>query len=280
MKIIIDNAGQTCNKFWCYIPALIDCIKNKKKCIILYYDAQIESFPNLFHNDYFKYPTFNKFFNKLFGIESYNWQIRKCFKNKCYNIYPFLFKNFKKTFEYTWNRRYEKIPAEFIPEIKHIFTPRKDILTAIQASFASQKTENNIIVGVHIRRGDYKYFMDGKYCYSINEYANICRTIQSYFKNKNVKFFIATNEKIDRKEMKGIEYFTIDQPSVVKDLYGLSYCDYIIGPPSSFSRWASFYGEVPIYFLMTSHIQESDIIFRKMQCYGFYDDNEKVNFDF
>lgn len=280
MKIIIDNAGQTCNKFWCYIPALIDCIKNKKKCIILYYDAQIEFFPNLFQNNYFIYPTFNKFFNKLLGIESYNWQIRKCFKNKYYNIYPFLFKKFKNIFEYTWDRRYEKIPDEFLPEIKRIFCPKKEILTAIQKSFSPYKSKDSIIIGVHIRRGDYIKFMEGKYFYSIKEYANICRTIQSFFKNENVKFFIASNEKIDSNEFKGLEYFMIENSNAVKDLYGLTFCDYIIGPPSSFSRWASFYGEIPIYYLMSPQIKESDIIFRKMQCYGYYDDNEKIDFDF
>ena len=280
MKIIIDNAGQTCNKFWCYIPALIDCIKSKKRCIILYYDAQIDFFPNLLKNDYFIYPTFNKFINKIIGIETYNWRIRKCFQNKYYNIYPFLFKTFKKTFEYTWDRRYEKISNEYIPEIKRIFSPREDIIIAIQESFKLHKSADNIIIGVHIRRGDYKKFMEGKYFYSIKEYANICRIIQSFFKNKKVKFFIASNEKINSNDFEGLEYFSIENSNVVKDLYGLSFCDYIIGPPSSFSRWASFYGEVPIYYLMNTQIKKSDIIFRKMQCYGYYDNNEKISFDF
>ena len=33
------------------------------------------------------------------------------------------------------------------------------------------------------------------------------------------------------------------------DLYALSRCDYIIGPPSTFSQWASYYGHVPLRFL-------------------------------
>ena len=30
-------------------------------------------------------------------------------------------------------------------------------------------------------------------------------------------------------------------------MYSLAECDYIVGPPSTFSTWASFYGNVPIY---------------------------------
>jgi hypothetical protein len=32
-------------------------------------------------------------------------------------------------------------------------------------------------------------------------------------------------------------------------MYALASCDYIVGPPSTFSLWASFYGQVPLCFL-------------------------------
>jgi hypothetical protein len=35
----------------------------------------------------------------------------------------------------------------------------------------------------------------------------------------------------------------------IEDLYALASCDYIIGPPSTFSQWASFYGNVPRYMV-------------------------------
>jgi hypothetical protein len=37
-------------------------------------------------------------------------------------------------------------------------------------------------------------------------------------------------------------------PAVV-DLYSLAGCDYILGPPSTFSQWASFYGNKPMLHL-------------------------------
>ena len=34
---------------------------------------------------------------------------------------------------------------------------------------------------------------------------------------------------------------------VIEDLYALAQVDYIIAPPSTYSNWAAFYGQVPIY---------------------------------
>ena len=33
------------------------------------------------------------------------------------------------------------------------------------------------------------------------------------------------------------------------DLYSLAQVDLLVGPPSTFTGWASFYGSVPIYWL-------------------------------
>jgi len=36
---------------------------------------------------------------------------------------------------------------------------------------------------------------------------------------------------------------------MVEDLYALAECDYIIGPPSTYTLWASFYGDTPLWFM-------------------------------
>ena len=40
--------------------------------------------------------------------------------------------------------------------------------------------------------------------------------------------------------------------SAVGDLYALARCDYIMGPPSTYTQWASFYGNAPLFHLFTS----------------------------
>ena len=39
----------------------------------------------------------------------------------------------------------------------------------------------------------------------------------------------------------------------MSDLYALAGCDYILGPPGTFSQWASFYGEKPLLQLGDSN---------------------------
>ena len=46
-----------------------------------------------------------------------------------------------------------------------------------------------------------------------------------------------------------INIANLNKSKPVEDMYSLSKCDYIIGPYSSFSAWASFYGEVPYCML-------------------------------
>ena len=41
--------------------------------------------------------------------------------------------------------------------------------------------------------------------------------------------------------------------SSVGDLYALARCDYIFGPVSTFSQWASFYGDKPLFHLHESN---------------------------
>jgi len=41
--------------------------------------------------------------------------------------------------------------------------------------------------------------------------------------------------------------------SPVSDIFALSDCDYILGPKSTFTQWASFYGARPLL-----HLQGSD----------------------
>jgi hypothetical protein len=66
-----------------------------------------------------------------------------------------------------------------------------------------------------------------------------------------VGFLICSNEAINATMYQGLTVcFGTGDP--VEDLYCLSACDYIIGPPSSFSAWAAFYGDKPIRWIVAS----------------------------
>jgi hypothetical protein len=78
---------------------------------------------------------------------------------------------------------------------------------------------------------------------------------------RKIAYVICTNEKNISFVAGG--NFTIfnEERHFVEDLYLLSKCDYIMGPPSTFSGWASFYGNVPLYMLKEIDTKISDEIF-------------------
>lgn len=92
-------------------------------------------------------------------------------------------------------------------------------------------------------------FINGVYHFENSVYKNYMDMIDieiSNKENKEVSFLICSAEKIDVHDFPGLDCFQIPSSTSIEDLYCLSLCNYIIGPPSTFSMWASFYGKVPL----------------------------------
>ena len=113
------------------------------------------------------------------------------------------------------------------------------------------KKEHDVLIGVHIRAGDYKKFEGGKWFYTPNQYYDKMKELAALevFRDKKIAFVICSNEKnISLPETDMFSVFN-EERHFVEDLYLLAKCDYIIGPPSTFSIWASFYGDVPLLMM-------------------------------
>lgn len=108
--------------------------------------------------------------------------------------------------------------------------------------------ENEKIVGIHIRRGDYKDFMDGRFLFSDEVYCNAIKKMQKIMDehNQKVKFILFSNEPLSFEEN---DKLLISHEEWYIDQYIMSKCDYLIGPPSTFTGWASYIGEVPVLYL-------------------------------
>ena len=131
---------------------------------------------------------------------------------------------------------------------------------------------------MHIRRGDYKHFESGAYYYELDEYRNHMQALCELYRGEKVCFAISTNENIDLSIFEGLEICHTSNPTAIHDLYMLSQCDRIIGPLSTFSRWASFYGKVPLCFITKDHVIRSDEEFSVIKdFYHFENGREIVN---
>lgn len=277
MRVICDAPGQTCNRLWTYVASVAQCIVEHKRMTIIFHDWTIEDFPNLLHCPFIFYPLWQPWFLKL--PKGWGWYKHLTWKvthNKTWDII-FKFLGFTKGWQTRTDTRFLQ---QTLPQLKHIFRPKDEIMSKAEGLISEIKNEADVVVGVHIRRGDYATWNEGQFFYSLEEYHHFMLRVQQLYKDKKVSFFISSNEDFSLDIFEGCkcQRFGKEPSGAILDLYTLSLCDRIIGPFSSYSRWASFIGEVPLCFLETKDQQFTEESFSKIIDY-FHFENGKEIFD-
>ena len=275
MRIICDAPGQTCNRLWTYVASVAQCIAERKKMIIFFYDWTIEDFPNLLHCPFIYYPLWHKWYlERGNGWNNYKGLTWKVTHNKTWNK---IFKFFGCT--KGWQTRTDtRYLMQTLPELKHIFRPKDEIMNKAEGIIKEMKQTSNLVVGVHIRRGDYATWNDGRFYYELEDYHQFMLRIIQLYKDHRVSFFISSNEVFSSEIFKDCECrrFGQEPSGAILDLYTLSLCDRIIGPFSSYSRWASFIGEVPLCFLETKDQQFMEENFSKIVDYFHFENGKEI----
>ena len=278
MRIICDAPGQTCNRLWTYVPSIAKCIAEKKKMIIIFFDWTIEDFPNLLHCPFIYFPLYHKWYLEHGnGWNNYKGLTWKVTHNK---IWDKVFKFFgcKKGWETMNDTRYL---AQTKKELQHIFLPRQEITKKAAAFMSTIRQKADIVVGVHIRHGDYKTFEGGKYYYSFEDFHAFMLQVKQLYAGKNVAFFISSNADFSVDIFPDCNCFRFGkEPSGdMLDLWTLSLCDKIMGPWSTYSRWASFIGEKPLFCFKAKDQIVKDESFSKVESfYSFENGENTVNY--
>jgi hypothetical protein len=133
-------------------------------------------------------------------------------------------------------------------QIRAYFQPLKKYQLNVAKLMSNIRSQTDVIIGVHIRHGDYQEHQNGKYFYLVEEYLKVMESVQRLFPNKKVTFLICSNQKPKEDFFQHLSY-VYGNNHIIEDMYSLAECDYIIGPPSSYSMWASFYGNRPLYMI-------------------------------
>jgi hypothetical protein len=136
--------------------------------------------------------------------------------------------------------------------IRDYFKPLDAYEQNVAALILRARADNELLVGVHIRQGDYARFVGGKYLYTIEEYCALMRRTQALFAQP-ARFLVCSNSSLRTDEFPNLR-ITLGTGHLIEDLYALARCDYLIGPPSTYSLWASFYGQVPLYTINDVHM--------------------------
>lgn len=137
-----------------------------------------------------------------------------------------------------WARRHAE-------DIRAYFAPLPAIRAEAERAVAAARARADAVVAVHIRHGDYAKHLDGRFFYPVATYLRLMRECQALLAPQRVAFLVFSNARHEPGDF--AEFDAVPGPGgLVSDLHALSLCDRIIGPPSSYSSWAAFYGRVPI----------------------------------
>jgi hypothetical protein len=135
-------------------------------------------------------------------------------------------------------------------EILNFLAPRSVYVDAAMVLVGKARVDSEcVLCGIHMRLGDYKRFKSGRWFYSIEQYVAKMREFYELFRSrKPVRFLVCSDENLPQDAFRWLPV-AFSSGQFMEDLLALSQCDFILGPPSTFSAWASFYGDVPLRFL-------------------------------
>lgn len=256
MIIISKHTNQLCNRLFTYLPVISYALEADEKVMFLFQFKEYNNFfPNLSKAGYSSKWTDGNIRGSLLS-KVFNEIVR--FLNLFVHLVlmPGERIPLKKPLGVLFNPKWREIRYDHAHIEKHsdrlrwLFAPQDEV-TRIVEQLIGRSADKYITVGVHIRRGDYKYYKDGRYYYSQEDYRSFMLQMKTLLGHGDtpIRFFVASNEKIETKDFNGLNVFTQNGTDMMVDLYGLAACDYIIGPPSTYSQWASFYGQKPLLMI-------------------------------
>ncbi len=160
-----------------------------------------------------------------------------------------------------WFVRYYDLFLKYRDEICELFTLDAQITDPVKARMSEREKlqTSPLRLGVHIRRGDYKEWRDGQYYFDDETYARHVNRFAAMYPERDVHVYLSTNDGMVTEERfqqlcPQVHVHHL-QGSAPEDLFMLSECDYLMGPPSTFSLVAQMYRDIPLYRMDTADEQ-------------------------
>lgn len=115
------------------------------------------------------------------------------------------------------------------------------------------------ILGVHIRRGDYINFLEGKYFFPDSTYFNYIKTLISLkYDFKTILIFSNEMNSIN-KNLFNFENLYFVTGNEYEDYFLMARCDLVVGPSSTFSMWANYIGIGKLLYIQSPNESEDKI---------------------
>lgn len=138
----------------------------------------------------------------------------------------------------------------YVDLMRKSFDIKPTLTWKINSEYQEMRKKYKILIGVHIRRGDYKEWRKGKYYFSDEVFSKkITEFIRDMeFNNDEVGIVICSNGNPQAENFPGLNIHFEVRPEE-EDLFLMKRCDFILAPPSTFCSMSSFMGAVPLYFI-------------------------------
>ena len=189
----------------------------------------------------------------IVNIFSSHDRIGQCFMlNDPCSGFPQLAASKRVTFALGWSFRAHVLTEKHQALIRHYFMPCDHYRAHAEANLAQIRKSTDQVVGIHIRQTDYRSFAGGKFFFAHETYRRIMEEIAGQLPGKT-GFLICSDASIPAYRFIGL-HVALGTGHPIEDNYALSLCDYIVGPRSTYSHWASYFGRVPLFFIEDSNV--------------------------
>ena len=161
-----------------------------------------------------------------------------------------------------WKIREYNLCAKYADTIRSIFMPLPYLRQRADERLAQLRSRVDLVLGVHIRHGDYRKHRGGDLFFSPRQYRSWMVDFANALPEFRVGFAICSDAKQKAEDFVGLDIIfgpgndeasdygnkrtDFVKDSIVEDNYLLSQCDYILGTVSTFCSWAAFWGGKPL----------------------------------
>ncbi len=141
--------------------------------------------------------------------------------------------------------------------LREFFRPVDTVRQEADGAVGEARARGEVLVGVHVRHRDYRSFMGGAFFYPFTVYLDLMRSVAAMLAPRRASFLVCSDEPQEAGEGQGMT-LSFSRLGAVHDLWALSRCDLIMGPPSTFSAWAAFLGGVRRWELRSPDARPSE----------------------
>jgi len=104
--------------------------------------------------------------------------------------------------------------------VREIFAINQQLMQAVNSKIAIAREGCEVLIGLHIRRGDYAYWNSGRYYYEIEQYVEFMDQITELFPHQRVSFLVCSNENLEKFKDKTSKHNCIlGIGNTIEDLY-------------------------------------------------------------